>query len=213
MSGLMCIISRLGVQTLFDTGLRIIRAATWAWHCAVPKMMPFAGAAHERRQTCRPFNPQPCMSPRMCSSSVSTAWRSAEDNTIYRHAARSPTDPAPHDEGRYVTTRFPKRGRHRPRSKSDVAADHEAAGALTPLWLTLDGPGLVPWGMVAGPDRSLYVAVDTSYEARPSWPLGFRFRGAWPPGPTAACTWQWTPPMHLYVAVDTSYDVRAMLEQ
>ena len=123
--------------------------------------------------------------------------RSAEDNTIYRHAARSPADPAPHDEGRYVTTRLPKRGRQPLRSKSDIAADREAAGALTALWLTLDGPGLVPWGMVAGPDGSLYVAVDTSYEVRSQlafWVWGYGLRWAWLWGRTAACN----------VPVDTS---------
>lgn len=82
--------------------------------------------------------------------------------------------PPPGHEGRCIVTRFPTRGRPR-RSKSDVAADREAAGALTPLWLTLDGPGLVPWGMVAGPDGSLYVAVDTSYQAR----QGSGFSIAW----------------------------------
>lgn len=104
----------------------------------------------------------------MCSSSTCTAWRSAEDNTIYRHAAGSTADQASHDEGRLVATRFPKRARQPHRSKSDIAADREAAGTLTGLWLTLDGraDGLVPWGMAAGPDGSLYVAVDTSYEVR-----------------------------------------------
>ena len=87
---------------------------------------------------------------------------------MYRHAARAAADPPAPDFGRYVSLRSSAASTKRRKSKSDIAADGEAASALTPLRLELDERDLVPWGMAAGPDGSLYVAVDVSYRARPS---------------------------------------------